>query len=407
MEFNCLPHQDDFIFSDKRYILQSGGVGSGKTYSIVLKTIKLLIENPGILILVGAQTYPLLRDTTMREFFNLIPEQLIESYHKTNNHLKLKNKSEVIFRAFDDPNKLKSLNLGAVGIEEMTDIKEDIFKMLRTRLRQPGKPHVLYGATNPDTFGNWVYKNFIDDPIENSGVIYSSSADNHFLPIEYLHDLDTLKKTNPEYYDRMVSGKWGTLEGLIYNLPIQSRQLFDIDDILKRSKQIIAGLDFGFQHPTALLTFAKIEDTYYLFDEFYQHKLTSHEIVRITKDRVRKYNIESVYCDYARPEIIEDLRREDIPAIEANKAVFDGIMYVKGLIGDAKLIVHPNCRYTMREFDSYIWDKKNVTKEQPIKANDDCMDALRYALFSSRVEGFQFVRIGANGNSTQPSHFYT
>lgn len=406
MILETLPHQDDFIFSNKRYILQSGGVGSGKTYSIVLKTLNLLISNPGIFILIGAQTFPLLRDTTMREFFALTPPELIKTYNKTNNHVVFKNGSELIFRAFDEESKLKSLNLGAVGIEEMTDVKEDIFKMLRTRLRQLNMPHVLYGATNPDTFGNWVYRNFIEKPIPDSGVIYSSSMDNIFLPGSYLEDLESFKDGNKQYYDRMVSGKWGSLEGLIYDLPMQSRISTDIKEILDNSKSVIAGLDFGFEHPTAMVVLAQSGENFTLIDEIYRRKLTSSEIIDLVKEYCHKYSIESVYCDYARPEIIEDLKRANIPAIPANKSVFDGIMYVKGLIGSGNLKVLNSCTYTIREFDSYVWDKRNQVKETPLKANDDCMDALRYAIFSDRKDSFEFMRIGPNGINKTIEQFY-
>ena len=179
------PHQRRFVDSKARYLLNSGGVGSGKTYSIVIKTLILCSQYPGIFILIGAQTYPLLRDTTLREFLAVCPRDIIKSYNRTEQHFILKNGSEIIFRSFDDANKLKSLNLGACGIEEMTDISEEIMKMLRTRMRQNGMPGCIYGATNPGTFGNWVYKYFIEDPIPDSEVIYSISADNLYLPEEY------------------------------------------------------------------------------------------------------------------------------------------------------------------------------------------------------------------------------
>ena len=44
--------------------------------------------------------------------------------------LVFQNGSEILFRHFDEPNKLKSLNLGFVEIEEMSDIPYDTFKML-------------------------------------------------------------------------------------------------------------------------------------------------------------------------------------------------------------------------------------------------------------------------------------
>ena len=370
VQIECLNHQADFIDSKTRFTLNSGGVGSGKTYSLVLKALQLTQRYPGVSGLIGAQTYPLLRDTTLREFINIVPPEMIKSYNKTEQHFKFINGSEVIFRSFDDPNKLKSLNLGFAAVEEMTDISEEIFKMLRTRLRQKDMPGELFGATNPGTFGNWVYKYFIEKPIKNSSVIYSISADNDFLPEEYLEDLREIKISNPEYYERMVMGKWGALEGIIYLLPMAQR-VTEFPAVNKMHR-IIAGIDFGFIHPNAFVIVGIQEDKYYVIEEDYRRGLTSGDIIEMVKEKMCKYPIECVYYDSARPEIAEDLAREGIPVKAAIKDVFDGIMYVKSLIGSGKLFVSKNCTYLLREFDSYIWDAKNTVKEVPIKLNDDC-----------------------------------
>lgn len=366
-------------------MLNSGGVGSGKTYSIVLKSFQLLQTYPGIFGLIGAQTYPLLRDTTLREFINVVPHETIKQYNKTEQHFTFHNGSEIIFRAFDDANKLKSLNLGFAAVEEMTDVSEEIFKMLRTRMRQMNMPGCIFGATNPGTFGNWVYRYFIEKPIAKSEIIYSVSAHNDFLPEEYLEDLKTMQESNPEYYERMVMGKWGILEGLIYSLPMSQR----VTKLPRRGKfqRIIAGLDFGFTHPTAFVIIGIMDDIYFQIDEIYRHKMTASDIIDQVKLKMLQYRIEIIYCDSSRPEIIEDLKRAGIPASDSIKDVFDGIMCVKSLIGNKKLFINNECFYTLREFDTYIWDAKNTVKEIPLKINDDCMDAIRYAIYTDSRKG--------------------
>jgi PBSX family phage terminase large subunit len=218
----------------------------------------------------------------MREFFSIVPSEIILSHNKSNHHVILKNKSEIIFQQLDEPNKIKSYTLGAAAIEEMTDVPEEFFKMLRTRMRQSGMPGQIFGATNPDVFGNWVYKTFIESPIENSEVIFSNTARNKYLPEEFLADLEQLKRTNPDYYRRMVEGQWGAMEGLIYNLPMRS--IVDMPAFEDRDKWIpwhrtfdrfIAGLDFGFQHPTAMSIIGKKRELSFLCDEVYQRGLTS------------------------------------------------------------------------------------------------------------------------------------
>jgi PBSX family phage terminase large subunit len=237
-------------------------------------------------------------------------------------------------------------------------------------------PCCLYGATNPNTFENWVYKYFIDAPIEGSEVIYSISADNMYLPEEYLNDLKELKKSNPEYYSRMVMGQWGALEGVIYALPLSQR----VQEVPKKLHRTIAGLDFGFTHPTALVVVGIREANYYVIDEIYRHKQSSSDVIEFCKEKMREHGIDIFYCDPARPDMIEELKRNGIPAYESDNKVFDGIMIVKGMIGSGRLHVLNSCHYTLREFDAYIWDAKNPLKEVPLKVNDHAMDALRYAL---------------------------
>lgn len=391
------PHQKGFVNSNARYLLNSGGVGSGKTYSLVLRSLRLCLEYPGIKGLLGAQTMPLLRDTTMAEFENLVPEKLIKTHNKSTNTYIFRNGSSVLFRPFDDATKFKSMNLGFAGIEEMTDVKYEIFKILRTRLRQKNVQHSLFGATNPGPFTHWVYRDFIDNAtkIDGSDVVFSVSRDNPYLPKEYLADLETLRVTNPEYYDRMVRGLWGALEGLIYSMPMNQR--IDAELLPEKYDQIIAGLDFGHDHPTSLVIIGIREPYYYIIDEFYKRHLSTSDIISAVGRYNSLYNLSAIYCDTARPEIIADLQNAGLPALDAVKDVFEGIMFVKGLVNSGQLIASKRCSMTLREFDSYIWDKASLIKEAPIKLNDDCMDAMRYALFTHLRSYVDVPRISMSG----------
>jgi PBSX family phage terminase large subunit len=247
----------------------------------------------------------------------------------------------------------------------------------------------MFGATNPSSFNNYVYKQFIEKPILDSVVIYSKTSDNGYLPKEYLNDLKTLQLSNPEYYKRMVEGHWGSLEGIIFNLPYSQR--INRSAMPIEYDKIIAGLDFGFKHPTALVVIGIKDNKHYIIDEVYKRLQTSADIIKLVKEKHIQYNISKIYCDWARPEIIQDLKTAGLPVTDAIKTVFDGILYTQGLINTGNLICCNDCTYTLREFDSFIWDKKD--KEQPLKINDDAMDALRYAVFSSRIPSFEFTEV--------------
>ena len=93
--------------------------GSGKTFSGSLLGIILCLKYPGIRGLVGAQTYVLVRDTTLVSYFEHLERMGLQdgvdfNYLKAESKLVFSNKSEILFRHLEEPDKLKSLNLGFV-----------------------------------------------------------------------------------------------------------------------------------------------------------------------------------------------------------------------------------------------------------------------------------------------------
>ena len=383
-DFELTDKQEQFVRHPARYLLNSGGAGSGKSYALIFRTLRLLVEHPGIKILITDSNWPSLRDTTYADFQVVIPEILVKKHNRVSHQFDFINGSTVIFRAFDNPNKLKRYTFGAIAVEELTDIGEDFFKMARTRLRQPGFPGLFYAATNPSTFQNWVYRYFIETPIEGSAVIFSSTHDNDFLDESYINDMDSIKDIDEKYYERMVKGKWGTLEGLIYNLPAQYRKLPDNAPIPDLH---MCAVDFGFEHETAICTIAVVGDDFYVTENVYEKYLTSDDIVGIVEDLNAKTPFYGIFADSARPEIIKDLSDAGLPARPAQKgagSVFAGIMKIKSLIKQGRLYVSEDSENVLKEFDSYIWAKPTISRkfEEPLKTSDHALDAIRYAIYT-------------------------
>src|SRR5574344_192575 len=168
-EFLEVPHNLSFDVA-----VYQGGFGSGKTFAGSLLGILLALKYPKIKGLVGAQTFPLVRDTTLVSYFEHLQklgfkENFDYKYSKSEQKIMFKNGSEILFRHFDEPNKLKSLNLGFVEIEEMSDIPFSTFKMLLGRMRQTVKKtwrnftYRIFGHTNPELRRGWIHKTFLED----------------------------------------------------------------------------------------------------------------------------------------------------------------------------------------------------------------------------------------------------
>lgn len=212
MLYKLLKAQREFLEIPHNYSLDvavyQGGYGSGKTFSGSLLGILLAIKFAGIRGLVGAQTYTLVRDTTLQTYFEHLEnfgfvEGKDYEWSSSLQKLSFKNGSEILFRHFDEPNKLKSLNLGFVEIEEMSDIPYDTFKMLLGRMRQRTKKswknftYRIFGHTNPEMQRGWVYKTFVENPAVNYRLISAPTTENIYLPEGFC---DELKKVYDEQY---------------------------------------------------------------------------------------------------------------------------------------------------------------------------------------------------------------
>ena len=132
----CPTYLDTFIPTDyqemmhrdnARQLLAAGGYGSGKTSFDYKDSIKHMLITPKGRSLFGAPTYPQLNGTLKKDFEGDFPAGLVKSIRKKDNEMTLINHHEVIYRSFDDPHKLRSLNLSSFSIVEASGTKYRIF----------------------------------------------------------------------------------------------------------------------------------------------------------------------------------------------------------------------------------------------------------------------------------------
>ena len=81
-----------------------------------------------------------------------------------------------------------------------------------------------------------------------------------------------------------------------------------------------------------------------------------------------------------RPDYITKMQQAGIKAIKANKSVMEGIATVASLFKQNKLfVVKENVKLFDHEIYNYVWKPNS---DEPIKADDDFLDSLRYCIFT-------------------------
>ena len=383
------PHvkQQKFHDSSKKYRAFITGLGGGKTYAGSKEAISTMLEYPNSFGAILAPTYPLLRDSTIKTFFELLPYELILEWNKTEHYLKLKNGAETIFRPCNDQNaidRLRNINLGWAWIDEAALVSEYAFKVIIGRLRQEKTPRNLWLTTTPKGF-NWIWEKFINNAADDFEAILGTTLDNPHLPLDYKQGL--IKEYTGVFARQEIYGEFVGFEGQVYS--DFNRNTHVIQDIPKYFPEIVYGHDWGYTNPAVILVIGVDNDyRYYIIDEIYEKHLDIDEIVTISKQLETKYGIGRHFADPSEPQYIEKLNNEHMRTEGVKTEILAGIGTVNSLLrvqgdGRPRLFINENCVNTIMEFENYRYPEKKTDKpiqENPLKIHDHAMDALRYTV---------------------------
>ena len=146
-------HQFAFHEDSHTYVGNFGGYGSGKTLTSREEIFKHIFLTPHGNTLIGANVGSQYEQTIKREIEADLPLNFIKDVSTQKAYYDLINGHRVMYRPYDDPDKLRSYNLTSFLIVEASEVKRESFVQLKTRLRN-------MAATEPqrDAQGNVKYK---------------------------------------------------------------------------------------------------------------------------------------------------------------------------------------------------------------------------------------------------------
>ena len=362
----------------KRYktVILYGGAGAGKSYTLahfLLFDIAMRLADKRILI--TRKTNPSLRLTTYRLFLDLlsnyqIPHELIRSEQT----IILPNGTQIIFRGMDDPEKVKSAEFNYIWMEEATEFTFQDYQILRMRLRRAtSHKNQIFLTFNPVSPQSWIYSEFFEKDHWGVAKLQVTYKDNPFLDDDYKAILEGLREEDETLYKIYTLGEFATPVNLIYTNWTVS------DDIPEGFDEIIYGVDFGYNNPTAVLKIGIKDRDVYVLDEIYRTKMTNADLIEALKDFVHDRSA-LMYCDSAEPNRIEELYRAGFNAHPSDKSVKDGIDFVKR----HKIVLSSKCVNTIKELKNYKWkeDKNGNILDEPVKFMNHACDALRYAVYT-------------------------
>lgn len=407
--FELTPKQAEYIRNaTHRWNVACGAVRSGKSHCQVAYCIpSRVVERHnlrGLKVILGATRANIERNVLqpMRDMYG---DSVASAINSQNNCRIL---GEKVYCIGGDNirqvAKIRGSEIAYCAIDEATDLNEELFEMLKSRLSLPWS--CCDATTNPASPNHW-FKQFLDSA-ENGVDIYCQNYtiyDNPFLPKEYVRNLEA-EYAGTVWFDRYILGEWTLAEGLVF--PNHKKAI--VSFVPPTPQEYAISLDYGTSNPFAALLWERHGEVWYAVKEIYYSgrdtgvQKTDDEYLTMLENLIEPIKpslIESVYNTFGgyaetinRIPVIVDPSAASFIALlrqskwfrvrEADNSVLDGIRNTSTAIERGVVKVLNVCTNWINEAQSYVWDE-NALEDRPIKDNDHLMDSMRYFVQTMRL----------------------
>lgn len=405
------PKQLEFMLNDdKRINLLTGSVRSGKTYVSLLKWAIFVGTMPETSeFLMTGKTLTSLKRNCLGLLQDLVGSENF-AYSISQKSAKLFGRTIWLEGANDDraESKIRGMTLAGAYVDELTQIPEDFYKMLLSRLSVKGAK--LYATTNPDAPSHWVKVDIIDNEEIEKKVWSFTLDDNEILKRENEEYFENLKKEYQSmggvFYERFILGLWVLAEGLIYKQFANNTEMFLKDEAVdeygnKINFLIISiGIDYG---ATKGETEFKATGITPLFKEawsigerklagLYTPEAIYEEFIKFYYEIVNEYGkVTHAFGDYgALGQVLtyglnKKLQENNIPLFVDDcikGQIIDRIYMDQLLFAQHRRFILRKCKYLIEAYQQAVWDdKKPDTRLDDGTTPIDDLDASEYSMF--------------------------
>ncbi|MDD1539256.1 phage terminase large subunit [Riemerella anatipestifer] len=298
-EILLLKHQDDFIKSNYRHTGLVAGFGSGKSHAGIIKTvIKKLMYN-GIDVAYYLPTYPLVKDIAFPKFSEILSNLGIPfRLNRSDKEFHLPN-GRIILRTMDNPDLIVGYEVGYSLIDEADvlpkDKMQEVYTKIVARNRKAlpnGEKNSLDFVSTPEGF-KFLYEFFVKKPSPNKLLIKGKTADNPFLPDDYIPSL--LETYSDEKILAYLEGEFVNLtSGNVYRN--YNRQDNSTRRVVKAGDVLHIGMDFNITKMNAVVHIQE-DKKHFAVDEFV-NAYDTQELCELIKRKYPNHKI-IVYPDSA------------------------------------------------------------------------------------------------------------
>lgn len=250
----------------------------------------------------------------------------------------------------------------------------------------------LWFNCNPEGPYHWFKLEFIDKLTEKNLLhLHFTMDDNPSLT----------EKTKQRYkrmfsgvfFKRFILGLWVLAEGIIFDMWDDDKHIFDHEG--QEYNEYYVAIDYA---TSTVMTFGlygtdrhNAGDKVFLVKEYYYdakkkgRQKTDAEFGDDFEAFLGEIRPRAIYVDPSASSFKAELKKRGYMQVkDADNDVVSGIRLVATFLVTGRFFVERNCKDTIKEFGSYVWDAKAQERgeDKPIKENDHAMDRNRYFIYT-------------------------
>ena len=279
---------------------------------------------------------------------------------------------------------------------EYIDWDNDEFTLNDDEIKLPDGtvPHWYIGSCNPDAPNHFI-KQYIDSGVlanvkwKRRDAIWKGSK-------EYYEKLKRQYKNNKAFYSRYLEGEWTSADKMVYPMFNPKLHVVDSNDIevlYMSFKRNFIAVDYGGDHPTAILLISRnFQGMYVVSHEIKLRNTAPSDIVQKIAELIDFLENSGTHCsdvfvDPSAKGLKDEMTKRGIKFTNAMNKHEEGIGFVSTLLSTNRLVILDRCENLLGEMYTYSYKENNekTGKDEVVKVNDDFCDALRYGVYTDSV----------------------
>lgn len=260
-----------------------------------------------------------------------------------------------------------------IWIEEGSEIKLEDFEKLDLSIRTTGTELRIIIAFNTPHIRHWLREEFFDaagNPLERDDVLYIKTTYHDLKPemvdASFVVKTERMKLKNLDHYNHVILGDWQAEDDDQIYRGWNALKVFPVD------LPFMYGLDFGFNHPTAITKCAISGNQLFVQEMLYKSNLLPSDRIEFC---LSLGHDATFVADSAAADAIAEMRNKRIRTIDAVKgpnSVLKGIEDIQ----DMEVFICGESSNIWNEYYEYKWAAHKI----PRKESDDAMDSIRYCV---------------------------